>query len=91
MRASPGYSSLDQNIHIYKETPPSIPEAVQEVVESEGGFEVSGEHERERGLWAAVSVGSRPSFDRSPSFQTAGMHGSNLLELVIRMSGVWCS
>ena len=85
MRASPGYSSLDQNIHIYKETPPSIPEAVQEVrpvVEREGGFEMSGENKRERGLWAAVSF-SKPSFDQSPSFQTAGMHGSNLLELVI--------
>ena len=60
---------------------------MQEVVEGEGGFEVSGENERERGLWAAVSFGNRPSLDRSPSFQTAG----NLLGLVIRMSGVCCS
>ena len=64
---------------------------VRPVVEREGGFEVSGENKRERGLWAAVSFGKRPSLDRSLSFQTAGMHGSNLLELVIRMSGVWCS
>ena len=44
-----------------------------------GRFEVNGGDER--GLWGGASLGNRLFLGRSASFQTAGMHGEDLLDL----------
>ena len=44
-----------------------------------GRFEVNGGDER--GLWGGASLGNRLFLGRSASFQTAGMHGKDLLDL----------
>ena len=47
--------------------------------ELEGRFELSGGDER--GLWGGASLGNRLLLGRRNSFQTAGMHGEDLLAL----------